>query len=129
MSKKMFVAMNVSHKLTEAQIEDAKSSLRVIDFVFPSKGIHEKISNISPEMESREIRELALDLFSEAWEQGCDYVFIAGQPELVYYFLTKNKGSITAVNSVTSRVSIEVEKDGVVTKTNQFQHVLWREIL
>jgi hypothetical protein len=129
MGKKMFVAINQSHKLTQAQIEDAKSSLGVTQFVFPTREIHEKISNIAPEMEPRELRALANELFLEAWEEGCDFIFITGQPELVWYVLKKNNGSIAPVNSVTARVSVEVEKDGIVTKTNEFRHVLWREIL
>jgi hypothetical protein len=64
-------------------------------------------------------------------EADCEYIFIAGQVELVHYTLEKVKrnGYIQAVNSVTKRKSVESEINGVVTKTSIFEHVRWREII
>ena len=127
--RKMFVAF--SHTLTNAQIEDAKSSLGVTDFVYPSLHVKGIISNIPDDMEPDMVRLLAWDIFDEAMEAECDYIFIAGQVELVHYTLlrVKNNGYMQAVNSVTKRKSMEIEVNGQVTKTSVFEHVLWRDIL
>jgi hypothetical protein len=127
--KKMFVAF--SHQLTDAQMRDATASLNVKTIIYPSEDIQNLISNIPDDMEAREVRALAWDIFNEAMEADCEYIFIAGQVELVHYTLEKVKrnGYIQAVNSVTKRKSIEVEVKGVVTKTSIFEHVRWREII
>jgi hypothetical protein len=127
--KKMFVAF--SHQLTDAQERDAAVSLNVRTFIYPSVDIQKIISNIPDDMEAREVRALAWDIFNEAMEADCEYIFIAGQVELVHYTLEKVKrnGYIQAVNSVTKRKSVEVEMNGVVTKTSVFEHVRWREII
>ena len=127
--RKMYVAF--SHQLTDAQYKDAAVSLKVFNFVYPSVDIQKLISNIPEDMEAREVRALAWDIVDEAMEAECDYIFIAGQVELVHYTLerVKNNGYIQAVNSVTKRKSMEVEVNGQVTKTSVFEHVLWRDIL
>jgi hypothetical protein len=127
--KKMFVAF--SHQLTDSQERDAAVFLNVRTFVYPSADIQKSISNIPDDMDAREVRALAWDVFNEAMEADCEYIFIAGQMELVHYTLEKVKrnGYIQAVNSVTKRKSVEVEVNGVVTKTSIFEHVRWREII
>lgn len=127
--KKMFVAF--SHQLTDAQTKDAAVSLNVKTFVYPSADIQKLISNIPDDMEARDVRALAWDVFNEAMENNCDYLFIAGQVELVHYALeqVKKSGYIQAINSITKRKSIETELNGVVTKTSVFEHVRWREII
>lgn len=127
--KKMYVAF--SHQLTDAQTKDAAVSLNVKTFVYPSADIQKLISNIPDDMEARDVRALAWDVFNEAMENNCDYLFIAGQVELVHYALeqVKKSGYIQAINSITKRKSIETELNGVVTKTSVFEHVRWREII
>jgi hypothetical protein len=127
--KKMYVAF--SHQLTESQERDAAVSLNVRTFVYPSADIQKSISNIPDDMDAREVRALAWDVFNEAMEADCEYIFIAGQMELVHYTLEKIKksGFIQPINSVTKRKSVEVEMNGVVTKTSIFEHVRWREII
>ena len=127
--KKMYVAF--SHQLTDAQYKDAAVSLKVFNFVYPSADIQKLISNIPDDMEARDVRALAWDVVNEAMENNCDYLFIAGQMELVHYALeqVKKNGYIQAINSITKRKSIETEVNGVVTKTSVFEHVRWREII
>jgi fructose 1,6-bisphosphatase len=127
--RKMYVAF--SHQLTDAQTKDAAVSLNVKTFVYPSADIQKLISNIPDDMEARDVRALAWDVFNEAMENNCDYLFIAGQVELVHYALeqVKKSGYIQAINSITKRKSIETEVNGVVTKTSVFEHVRWREII
>ena len=127
--RKMYVAF--SHQLTKGQKEDAKLSLDVTEFVYPSRHVQGILSNIPDDMEPDMVRLLAWDIVDEAREAECDYIFIAGQVELVHYTLlrVKNNGYIQAVNSVTKRKSVEVEVNGQVTKTSVFEHVLWRDIL
>ena len=127
--KKMYVAF--SHQLTDAQYKDAAVSLKVFNFVYPSADIQKLISNIPDDMEARDVRALAWNVVDEAMENDCDYLFIAGQVELVHYALEriKKNGYIQAINSITKRKSVEVEVNGVVTKTSIFEHVRWREII
>jgi hypothetical protein len=127
--KKMFVAF--SHQLTDAQERDAAVSLNVRTFVYPSADIQKLISNVPANMQPREVRAAAWDIVNEAMESNCDYIFIAGQVELVHYALERisKGGYIQAVNSLTERQSVEVECNGVVTKTSVFKHVQWREII
>jgi hypothetical protein len=127
--KKMYVAF--SHQLTNDQTRDAAVSLNVKTFIYPSADIQKSISNIPDDMDAREVRALAWDVVNEAMENNCDYLFIAGQVELVHYAMEKIKrnGYIQAVNSATKRKSVEVEANGVVTKTSVFEHVRWREII
>ena len=125
----MYVAF--SHQLTDEQYKDAAVSLKVFNFVYPSADIQKLISNIPDDMEARDVRALAWDVVNEAMENNCDYLFIAGQVELVHYALeqVKKNGYIQAINSITKRKSIETEVNGVVTKTSVFEHVRWREII
>jgi|LakMenE18May11ns_1017448.scaffolds.fasta_scaffold9931085_3 hypothetical protein len=127
--KKMFVAF--SHQLTDAQMRDATASLNVKTIIYPSEDIQNLISNIPDDMEAREVRALAWNVVDEAMENDCDYLFIAGQVELVHYAMEKVRKNnyMTSVNSVTKRKSVEVEMNGVVTKTSVFEHVRWREII
>lgn len=129
MSKKMYVAF--SHQLTMAQTKDAAVSLNVKTFVYPSADIQKLISNIPDDMEARDVRALACNVVYEALVNDCDYLFIAGQVELVHYAMEKVRRNnyMTSVNSVTKRKSVEVEVDGQVTKTSVFEHVRWREII
>lgn len=125
----MYVAF--SHQLTDDQTRDAAVSLNVKTFVYPSVDIQKLISNIPDDMEAREVRALAWNVVDEAMENDCDYLFIAGQVELVHYAMEKVRKNnyMTSVNSVTKRKSVEVEVKGVVTKTSIFEHVRWREII
>jgi hypothetical protein len=120
-----------SHQLTDAQMRDATASLNVKTIIYPSEDIQNLISNIPDDMEAREVRALAWNVVDEAMENDCDYLFIAGQVELVHYAMEKVRKNnyMTSVNSVTKRKSVEVEMNGVVTKTSVFEHVRWREII
>jgi hypothetical protein len=132
--KKMYVAF--SHQLTEDQMRDATVSLNVKTFIYPSEDIQKLIRNIPSGMKPHEVREVAVSAVLEALTEECDYLFIAGQVELVHYALERiykinfhGSRGITAVNSLTERQSVETEIDGVVTKTSIFKHVRWREII
>jgi hypothetical protein len=127
--KKMYVAF--SHQLTDAQTRDAAVSLNIKTFVYPSADIQKLISNIPASMSAHQVRELAWDVVNEAMEANCDYFFIAGQVELVHYAMEKIRKNnyMTSINSVTERKSVEIEANGVVTKTSVFEHVQWREII
>jgi hypothetical protein len=129
----MYVAF--SHQLTKSQIDDAEKSLGVTHFYY-EEHLKSLISNMPTEMKPEEIRLTAEVIVLAARTSSCDYLFIAGQSELVHYALEKvsslrreGRTELIAVNSLTERQSVETEINGVVTKTSIFKHVRWREII
>ena len=114
-----------SHKLTGAQIEDAKK-LGVDEFIYLPEDLQEKFSNVPPELES--VKEYAKDFekFLENARKG-DYVLIQGDFGLTCHLvnLSKNKGLIP-VYATTKRISKDVKKDGKVVKISEFMHIRFR---
>ena len=115
-----------SHKLTDAQIEDAKK-LGVDEFVYLPDDLQEKFSNVPPELEN--IKEYARDFekFLENAKKG-DYVLIQGDFGLTCHLVnfTKSKGLIP-VYATTKRISKDIKKDGKVVKISEFKHIRVRK--
>jgi hypothetical protein len=62
-------------------------------------------------------------------EQKTQHVMIAGAPFLLPLLQRElQKDGYTVLYAFSERVSVEVEKDGVVTKTNVFKHVGFVEV-
>ena len=114
-----------SHKLTDAQIEDAKK-LGVDKFIYLPEDLQRKFSNIPPELES--VKEYAKDFerFLENAKSG-DYVLIQGDFGLTCHMVnfSKSKGLIP-VYATTKRISKEIKKDGKVVKISEFKHIKFR---
>ena len=105
-----------SHKLTDAQIEDAKK-LGVDEFVYLPEDLQRKFSNIPPELES--VKKYAKDFekFLENAKSG-DYVLIQGDFGLTCHLVNfaKSKGLIP-VYATTKRISKDIKKDGKIIET------------
>jgi hypothetical protein len=115
-----------SHKLTDAQIKDAKK-LGVDEFVYLPDDLQRKFSNVPPELES--IKEYAKDFekFLENAKSG-DYVLIQGDFGLTCHLVnfSKSKGLIP-VYATTKRISKDIKKDGKVVKISEFKHIRFRK--
>jgi hypothetical protein len=115
-----------SHKLTDAQIEDAKK-LGVDKFIYLPEDLQRKFSNIPPELES--VKEYAKDFerFLENAKSG-DYVLIQGDFGLTCHLVNfaKSKGLIP-VYATTKRISKDIKKDGKVVKISEFKHIRVRK--
>ena len=115
-----------SHKLTDAQIEDAKK-LGVDEFVYLPADLQRKFSNVPPELES--IKEYAKDFekFLENAKSG-DYVLIQVDFGLTCHMVnfSKSKGLIP-VYATTKRISKDVKKDSKVVKISEFEHIRFRK--
>ena len=114
-----------SHKLTDAQIEDAKK-LGVDEFVYLPEDLQRKFSNIPPELES--VKKYAKDFekFLENAKSG-DYVLIQGDFGLTCHLVNfaKSKGLIP-VYATTKRISKDIKKDGKIIKMSEFKHIKFR---
>ena len=114
-----------SHKLTDAQIEDAKK-LGVDEFVYLPEDLQRKFSNIPPELES--VKKYAKDFekFLENAKSG-DYVLIQGDFGLTCHLVNfaKSKGLIP-VYATTKRISKDIKKDGKIIKISEFKHIKFR---
>ena len=80
---KMFVAM--SHSLSASQMEDAKLSLGVTEFVILNPELQAKFSKISPTASLVEIQGLAKMLVDTANESKCAIFFCTGEPTLTLW--------------------------------------------
>ena len=114
-----------SHKLTNAQIEDAKK-LGVDEFIYLPEDLQRKFSNVPPELEN--IKEYAKDFekFLENAKSG-DYVLIQGDFGLTCHMVnfSKSKGLIP-VYATTKRISKDMKKDGKIIKVSEFKHIRFR---
>jgi hypothetical protein len=122
---KMKMYLLFSHKLTDAQIEDAKK-LGVDEFVYLPEDLQRKFSNIPPELES--VKKYAKDFekFLENAKSG-DYVLIQGDFGLTCHLVNfaKSKGLIP-VYATTKRISKDIKKDGKIIKMSEFKHIKFR---
>jgi hypothetical protein len=115
-----------SHKLTDAQIEDAKK-LGVDEFVYLPDDLQEKFSNVPPELEN--IKEYARDFekFLENAKKG-DYVLIQGDFGLTCHMVQyAKKKKLVPVYATTKRVSKDLKKDGKIIKMSEFKHIKFRK--
>jgi predicted glycosyltransferase len=114
-----------SHKLTDAQIKDAKK-LGVNEFVYLPEDLQQKWSNVPPELER--IKEYAKDFeeFLKSAQKG-DYVLIQGDFGLTCHMVnfSKNNGLIP-VYATTKRISKDINQNGKIIKISEFQHIRFR---
>lgn len=118
-----------SHKLTEEQKEDAKSSLGVEEFIPLPTELQQVWSNIDPTWGDKEVEEAIQPILN--WLSKADalsYVLVQGEftatASIVAHSL--NCGLIPVV-ATTARVVEEITgKDGSVQKTSVFKHVRFR---
>lgn len=123
--KKMFVCL--SHGLTEDQIKDAKKSLSVTDFIYPSDELKLKTSNVSAEASISDVMLLVDEVLNQAAD--CDVFLLQGEPTLMVHsnILAASLGK-ECVTSTTERVSVEKIENGKCLKTSVFKHVQFRPL-
>jgi hypothetical protein len=116
-----------SHKLTPEQIEDAKKSLKIKEFIYLPKNLQKKWSNVPPELEDLSEYAKEFEEFIKSANKG-DYVLIQGDFGLVYKMVSYSKKlSLKPIYATTKRVSKEIKKDGKIIKISEFKHIRFRE--
>ncbi len=127
MSKKLILLF--SHKLTKAQIQDAKTNMNITEFVSMPKELQNQWSNIPADLDT--ISEYLADirLWLHDLEATNDYMLIQGDFGATYYFVNwafKNK--LIPVYATTKRIHAEKElSDGSIEIQKSFQHQMFRK--
>jgi len=123
--KKMFLLF--SHELTDAQKEDAKSSLGIEEFISLPDSLQKLWSNIPPEIEDLDSYLSPILEYLKTNAKNGDYALIQGDFGATYKMVNfaKNLG-VVAVYATTKRNAIERKVDGKVIKTAIFEHVKFR---
>lgn len=116
-----------SHKLTEEQLNDAKESLKVEEFVYLPNDLQKLWSNIPPTLKTLDKYLDSLKKFVLDNSKSDDIILIQGDfggvCEMVKF--SKNNNLIP-VHSTTSKDSKEKIIDGKVIKTSKFKHIIYR---
>jgi len=124
--KKLFLIFN--HTLTVEQIKDAKDSLWIEEFVALPPDLQSAWGAVPPEIFDikKFLRPIKEFIKNEADKE--DYILVQGDfgacCEIVNF--CKEIG-ITVVYSTNQRVSTETVIDGIVHKTSQFRHCIYRK--
>ncbi len=124
--KKLFLIFN--HTLTQAQKNDAISSLGVNEFITLPEDLQAIWSAIPSELPS--ISEILCPIKDFIKSRACknDFVLIQGDFGACYELVSFCKEiGVTAVYSTNQRVSTETVVDGIVHKTSQFRHCIYRK--
>ncbi|NPA63694.1 MAG: hypothetical protein GXO16_01845 [Epsilonproteobacteria bacterium] len=117
----------ISHRLTEEQIEDARTTLGVQEIIEMPKELKQRFSAVPPELE--DLSEYAKPFVSFLFEVGNpgDYAMIQGEFGLVYRLVEAARViGVVLLYSTTERIVHEEEKDGEIVKISQFRHVRFR---
>lgn len=123
--KKMILIF--SHKLTEEQLNDAKESLKVKDFVYLPNDLQQLWSNIPPTLKTLDNYLEPLKKFILSNSKLDDIILIQGDFGGVYEMVNfSKKNNLIPVHSTTTRDSKETIIDGKVTKISKFKHVMYR---
>jgi len=123
--KRLFLIF--SHHLTEAQKEDAKSSLGVEEFIYLPDDLQRLWSSIPPDIEDLDSYLSPIFDYLKENAQNGDYALVQGDfgatCKMVDFVKSLN---LIAVYSTTKRNAIERKVDGKVIKTAIFEHVRFR---
>ena len=119
----------LSHRLTDKQIEDAKKTLNITEFIYLPDDLQQLWSNIPPEMPS--IKNYLYKIFTwiEMTFSKSDAIIAQGDFGAVYLIvsLCKQKG-LRVVYSTTKRDTEEIHNaDGTVNTIRTFEHVIFRD--
>lgn len=114
-----------SHELSEEQINDAKTSLKVAEFKALPKDLQTKFSNVPPSLDNLDdyVRDF-YEYIDKNAKKG-DYMLISGDFGLCFKLVNYAKAkSLKSVYATTKR---EVLKDENGIKQSIFKHVRFRE--
>jgi hypothetical protein len=131
MTKTLFVAF--SHKLTEAQVSDAKASLgveRIVTLGEVDPELQKQFSQVPAIATTDEVVDLASGIVGQAIGHCATHIYVAGEPTLALHAsIMAHEAGLCVVQSTTERRSTEVvQPDGSVLKTAVFAHVQWRRV-
>ena len=116
-----------SHNLTKAQKDDAKSSLKVDEFVELPKDLQTLWSNIPAELTMLKSYLEPLEQYLKSNAKQDDVVLIQGDFGGVYEMVEFcKKNGFLAVYATTKREVKELVQDNKVIKTSTFEHVIFR---
>ena len=116
-----------SHRLTQAQTQDAKERLGIEEFVYLPPKLQQLFSNVPPHLESLDeyVRPFVEYLFKEA-EVG-DYVLIQGDFGLIYRLVEISKAlGLIPIYATTRRIALERQEGEKNIKLSAFEHVRFR---
>ena len=118
-----------SHKLTAAQMQDARQALQAAEFIALPEALQARWSNIPPEIAA--IQEHLRPVFDwlGAQSQAGDYVLAQGDFGAVFLTVEfARMHGLIPVYSTTRRQVVETTlPDGTVQAQHTFQHVRYRE--
>jgi len=119
----------LSHKLIDKQINDAKKTLGICDFIYLPSDLQLLWSNIPPDLPV--IKDYLYNIFRwiEVTFSKGDVIIVQGDFGAVYLVVCfcKIKG-FKVVYSTTKRNVIENQNsDGTINTTRRFEHILFRE--
>ena len=116
-----------SHRLTDAQKEDALKSLDVEEFVYLPPDLQQLFSNVPPHLESLDeyVRPFAQYLLEVA--RPGDYILLQGDFGLVYRLVEISKSlGLIPIYATTRRVALERQEGEKSIKLSAFEHVRFR---
>ena len=123
--KKLFLLF--SHTLTSEQVDDAKKTFGVEEFVELPLQLQELWSNVPSELE--DVSNYLSPLITYIQEQSLrgDVVLIQGDFGATYHMVNVVKTlGLKAVYSTTKRNVLEKKIEGKIVKTSIFEHVRFR---
>jgi len=117
-----------SHQITQAQKEDAKSSLNIEEFVELPSNLQELWSSIPAELKTLDKYLIPLKKYLMSNASHNDIILIQGDYGGTHTMVNFCKdNTFTAVHSTTKRESKEVFQENKVLKTSMFEHVMFRK--
>lgn len=126
--KKMFLLF--SHNLNHSQIDDAKNSLKVGEFISLARDLQSIWSNIPSDLETLDEYLIPLKIFLSENSKPKDIVLIQGDFGAVYHLVNFAKNlDLKTVYATTNRIIEEFVKDGKTVKKSIFEHIRFREYL
>ena len=116
-----------SHQLTEYQIEDAKRSLGIENFIYLPKDLQEQFSNVPEELVSLIGYSEPFKNFIKEHANKGDYILIQGDFGIVYSLINYAKLlKLIPIYATTKREVIEEKKGNTMIKKSKFKHILFR---
>jgi hypothetical protein len=117
-----------SHKLTQIQIDDAKESLGVDEFIYLPNELQELFSQIPADLKEIQSYLEPIDMFLIDRAKKGDYVLIQGDFGAVWHFVkTAMELELIPIYSTNKRVAQERFEGDKFIKVSEFEHILFRE--
>jgi hypothetical protein len=117
-----------SHKLTQIQIDDAKESLGIDEFIYLPNELQELFSQIPADLKDIQKYLEPIDLFLINEAKKGDYVLIQGDFGAVWHFVkTSFEFELIPIYSTNKRIAKEIFEGDKVIKTSEFEHTIFRK--